>query len=266
MVDPEGSQGGNPEASASQAPGRRPILLHEHGVRLFACLLLNHDYLWFSGTEFSKRSETLPILHNYALTYSMGDYSYWQGPPAPQYEADLSRIPVYATPADGPRATRTRLTYNALDDLTLRTDAGPRGINTPDLGYRTYIDPVFAPGDDRRNPSGFLAYLFTFDGRAPKGVTRIGKKGTACRVRWSEIPGPRAFWSNGVTEPTHPVNPLDISGQLLAYEPVVLPPHMLCRCAHVQGDWFVRGETPDRQRHVVHIPRRVLERMGRSDA
>jgi CRISPR-associated protein Csc1 len=225
--------------------------------------MLNHDYLWFSSTEFSKRSETLPILHNYALTYSLGDYSYWQGPASPRYDADLANIAVYATPAAAPRATRTRLTYNALDDLTLRTDRTDRvrGVNTPDLGYRTYIDPVFASGRDARSPDGFLTYLFTFDGRAPKGVTRLGKKGGVWRVLSTELPSPRAVWRSDATEPSHPVNPLDVAGEVVAYEPVIIPPHLLYRRARVRADWFVFGETPDGQRHAIHVPRRVLARL-----
>lgn len=251
----------DPPVHPAPAAEHRRLRLRDAGVRLFACRLLNHDYLWFSGTEFSKRSETLPILHNYALTYSLGDYSYWQGPPTPRYEEDLAEIQVYATPADGPQATRTRFTYNALDDLTLRTDAGRRGVNTPDLGYRTYINPVFGPGNPRR-PAGFLTYLFTFDGRAPKGVTRLGKKGTAWRVLSSEIDDPVATWRTGIVQPRHPINPLDVSGAIVAYEPVLMPPHMLCRRAQVRDDWFVSAPDKDRESHTVHVPRRVLGRLG----
>lgn len=251
---------GSAEPSPEPEPAQRRLRLKEFGVRLFACRLLNHDYLWFSGTEFSKRSETLPILHNYALTYSLGDYSHWQGPSVPQYEQDLALIPLYATPADGPLATRTQFTYNAMDDLTLRTDAGPRGINTPDLGYRTYLDPVFAAGD-RRRPAGFLAYLFTFDGRVPKGVTRLGKKGTSWRVYWSELRDASAVWTEDSVRPQHPVNPLDVSGQIVAYEPVLIPPHLLCRRAELRRDWFVRSRSEDNEWHAVHVPRRVVARM-----
>ena len=49
-----------------------PIRLADHGVRLFAGRLYNHDYLWFSSTEISKVSTTLPVIHNYALTYASG--------------------------------------------------------------------------------------------------------------------------------------------------------------------------------------------------
>jgi CRISPR-associated protein Csc1 len=255
---------GVPDPAAGTPPAVRSISLGEHGVRLFACILLNHDYLWFSGTEFSKRSETLPVLHNYALTYSLGDYSHWQGPATPRYEEDLANIPLYATPASSAEATRTRLTYNAVDSRSLRTDAGPRGVNTPDLGYRTYINPVFGPGEDARQRGGFLTYLFTFNGSVPKGVTRLGKKGTAWRVRSTEVTQPRAVWRAGSTDPSHTLNPLDVSGEVVAYEPIALPPHLLCRRASVRGDWFVFGDTGDGQRHTIHVPRRVLLRLGRA--
>ena len=43
-------------------------------IRLFVGRLYNHDYLWFSSTEISKVSATLPVLHNYALCYALSGY------------------------------------------------------------------------------------------------------------------------------------------------------------------------------------------------
>ena len=57
------------------------------------------------------------------------------------------------------------------------------------------------------------------------------------------------------TRPTHPVNSLDISGNVISYDPIMLPPHMLFRTAEITEDWFVFSG-----RHRVHVPGRVMER------
>jgi CRISPR type I-D-associated protein Csc1 len=230
------------------------ISLHDHGVRLFACRLYNHDYLWFSSYEISKLSTALPVLHNYALIYSLGDFSYgisWET--APHYEEDLVRIPLYATPALATFWSRTRFTYNAINERTRGTDR-PDGINSPDLGWRNYLDPIYPTDDRAAQQLGFACYVFTFDGRRPKGVTRLGKKGAAIRVRWEEIERPLAVFRDEPVRPTHPLNPLDISGRVNSYEPVNIPPHLLLRTAEVREDWFVFAAP-----HRVHVPKRVLE-------
>jgi CRISPR-associated protein Csc1 len=248
----------SPPAPHPKVIDRRPVALNEHGIRLFAGRAHNHDYLWFSGYEISKLSATRPILHNYALTYALGNFSYWIGPGTlPRYEEDLAQIFLYALPALAESATYTRVTYNAVNSLTLRTDDAPRGINSPDLGYRTYLDPVWDNGDVRF-PNGFQVYVFTFDGNSPRSVARLGKKGAAVRFRWEEIPAPRAVFREEPTQPTHPINPLDVGGEVVAYDPIMLPPHLLLRIAYIRNDWFVFQE-----RHRVHVPKRVLARASK---
>jgi CRISPR-associated protein Csc1 len=237
------------------------ISLQDHGVKVFVGRVFNHDYLWFSTTEISKRSETIPVLHNYALTYALGDFSYWQGPPTPQYESDLAKIRLYALPSASDSATRTRLTYNAVNSRTLRTDDKPSGVNAPDLGQRTYVDPVF--GAQAQSISGFTVYVFVYDDARPKSLFRLGKKGAAMRARWTEVQQPRAVIRDAPVEPTHPVNPLDVGGEIVTYEPVMMPPHLLLRRVQIQKDWFVFAEL-DRFYHRIHVPKRVLTRLEES--
>lgn len=246
------------QPNVESEPARRSISLQEHGVRVFVGQLFNHDYLWFSTTEISKRSETIPVLHNYALTYALGDFSYWRGPPTPQYEADLDQIRLYALPSASSSATRTRLTYNAVNSRTLRTDDKPSGVNAPGLGWRTYVDPVF--DIYAQSGAGFTAYVFVYDDERPKSVFRLGKKGAALRATWVEVESPRAVMRDTPVEPTHPVNPLDIGGEVVTYEPVMMPPHMLLRRAQIRNDWFVFVQL-DRTYHRIHVPRRVLRRL-----
>ncbi|MGQ9570549.1 MAG: type I-D CRISPR-associated protein Cas5/Csc1 [Thermodesulfovibrionales bacterium] len=234
------------------------IPLNERGVRLFICRLYNHDYLWFSSYEISKISATFPIIHNYALCYSLSDYSYGiykLGDP-PRYEKDLQQMNLYATPGACGTFSRSRITYNALDSKTLSTDfPNLRGINTPMIGKRIYLNPVFQEGQSKQEP-GFLSYVFTFDGSVPKGLIRLGKKGCAIRVLREEIINPTAFLKKEKIRPTHPVNPLDISGKIIAYDPVSIPPHLIFRVADIEDDWFVLVKN-----HKIHIPKRVITRI-----
>jgi len=245
---------GQPEAEPETS--RRRISLQDQNIKLFVGRVFNHDYLWFSATEISKRSETTPVLHNYALTYALGDFSYWRGPPTPRYESDLDQIQLYALPAVSDSATRTRLTYNAVNNKTLQTADKPGNVNAPDLGQRTYLDPVF----DTQSGKGFTVYVFTFDGNNPKSLFRLGKKGAALRARWTEVDQPRAVMSDAPVEPTHPVNPLDVSGEILTYEPMMMPPHLLLRRTQIRNDWFVFAN-PNGTRHRIHVPGRVMARL-----
>lgn len=238
----------------SDALRREPLKGHLH---LFVGRLYNHDYLWFSSTEISKTSTTLPYLHNYALCYALAQFE--RGTvigSTPTYADDLAQMPLYATPATIGSVEKTLVTFNAVDALTLRTDIKPP-VNTPDLGQRTYLNPIFERRNIDKPTNGYTFYLFTFNDELPRSVFRLGKKGCSVRVRWSEIESPQAEWSEKSLRPTHPVNPLDVGGKIIRYEPVMMPPHLLMRIADIQDDWFVR-----RGPHVVHLPKRVVERIG----
>jgi len=231
------------------------IDLAEYGIRIFYCRLYNHDYLWFSSYEVSKVSSTYPVIHNYALSYSLSDFSYgiYRGS-TPRYEKDISGFPLYATPAFREECEKSRFTYNAVNSLTLRTDDAPRGINSPGIGWRVYLNPAW--GENVRSKNSFNCYVFTFDGSVPRGVARLGKKGAAIRVVCEEITNPQAVFSNKAIRPTHPVNPLDITGKVDKYDPVIIPPHMLFRTAEIEDDWFCV-----KKGHRVHIPKRVMARV-----
>lgn len=225
-------------------------------VRLFEGRLYNHDYLWFSSTEISKTSATLPVLHNYALCYALAHYERGISLSAtPTYFEDLAYIPLYATPAQpdfDAIPQRTAITFNALDSITLRTDVKPN-VNTPDLGKRIYLNLQFESLNIDKPRQGYIFYLFVFDQSHPRSVTRLGKKGCPVRVRWQEIEGAWAVFSSVPKRPTHLVNPLDVSGQIERYEPVAIPPHLLMRSAEISQDWFV-----ERAQHIIHIPKTVL--------
>jgi hypothetical protein len=147
----------------------------------------------------------------------------------------------------------TRFTQNAINSLTLRTDDAPGGINSPSLGYRLVLDPVWrlAQGDD---PSGFSFYIFAKSEYRLPPVFRLGKKGCPVRLYADEIASPVAVLAQSVVRPTHAVNPLDVQGEIRAYQPIPLPPHLILKTADIEGDWFVFSG-----RHRVHVPARFTD-------
>lgn len=240
------------------------IHLHERGVRLFAGRLYNHDYLWFSSNEISKVSTTQPFLHNYALCYalSLRSYRLCIGS-TPKYfenlEGEFGAMPLYATPAQlAGNAQRTTITFNAVNDLTLTT-GDSKAMNTPNLGKRVYLNLIWEPYHSERPRLGYEFYVFIFDNYRLPGVCRLGKKGAPVRVRWEELSNPVAVLREQPQRPTHAVNPLDVGGKLVSYDPISIPPHLLVRMTTIAQDWFVFNG-----RHTVHVPKCVLKRVDRA--
>lgn len=237
------------------------IRLFERGVRVFAGRLYNHDYLWFSSNEISKVSTTQPFLHNYALCYALSQRSYriCVGS-TPKYFEDADNefgaMPLYATPAHASHVQRTTITFNAVDSLTLTT-GDSKQMNTPNLGKRVYLNLLWEPQDVERPQLGYEFYVFTFDSYCLPSALRLGKKGAPVRVRWEELPNAVAVYRDEPTRPTHVVNPLDVNGRLVSYDPISIPPHLLLRTATLERDWFVFSG-----RHAVNVPKRVLTRAG----
>ncbi|MHB1420046.1 MAG: type I-D CRISPR-associated protein Cas5/Csc1 [Bacillota bacterium] len=229
--------------------------LEEGCYTLFEGRLYNHDYLWFSSTEIAKVSSTWPVIHNYALSYSLSQYSHglYKGN-RPCYDEDLAKMPLYATPAISYTATKTAFTLNALDDLTNRTDAGGK-INSPNLGKRVMLNPCFELSTEgRRLEGGYSFFCFVRKGYCPPSVTRLGKKGSPVRIYWRQFDSPKAFFREEPIVPAHPVNPMDISGEVLSYEPIMVPPHMLFRRVEIRGGWFIYADC-----RMVMLPQRVKQ-------
>lgn len=235
-------------------PMNKCLDLNAQGIRLYAGRCYNHDYLWFFSFEISKTAATLPLIHNYALSYALSGYShgvYAVGKP-PRYAEDLNAMPAYATPArpQGP-VSRTRFTQNAVNSRSLRTDDAPRGRNSPAIGWKLLLDPVWSNGVLQEDSVGFSFYLFTRGGYRPPSVVRLGKKGCPIRLEWKEIASEVAVLTDEPVRPTHAVNPLDIQGEIISYDPLPIPPHLIFRVVEIRNDWFVfSGE------HRVHVPGR----------
>jgi len=239
----------------------RIIRLHECGVRVLAGRLYNHDYLWFSSNEISKLSATQPVIHNYALCYALSHRSYGVCIGSiPKYiedpDGEFGAMPLYATPAYTEMVSRTTITFNALDELTLTT-GDSKTLNTPNLGKRVYLDPIWEQWDSEHPRRGYQFYVFVFGNYRLPGVIRLGKKGASARIRWKEIPQPIALFREEQQKPTHLLNPMDVNGKVISFDPVIIPPHLLFRTTTIAEDWWVFSEG-----HTIQVPKRILVRIG----
>lgn len=243
--------------------------LEDAGLSLWRGRFENHDFLWFATTDLNATASTWPILHNYALTYAICQFSHaaYRGF-RPSYDADLDTMTAYALPAQNTPAGRTRFTHNAVDEITLRTDkiVGPTGklkdarFNTPKLGRRVCLTPTMTiPGTG--DPAGFEVYAFGWNGFAPPPVFRLGKKGCPIRVWWERMEGANAVLDDTMFRPIHPVNPRDLLGSqadsLVSYHPVCLPPHLLYTRATLHNEWKIRLAAGV----WIHVPARVVRRL-----
>lgn len=250
---------------------RLVVGLEDYGVHVWHGHLENHDFLWFATSDLNATASTWPILHNYALTYAICQYSHaaYVGC-RPQYDLDLNTMKAYAVPTQNPHAGKTRLTHNALDELTQGTSAvvgssgkaTPARFNTPKLGHRICLTPAMQRGAGKASQRnvGFDLYLFTWDAYRPPSVFRLGKKGCPVRVGWREVETPTAVIPDNDFVPTHPVNPRDLlrppSESVVYYYPAIIPPHLLYAEATLRGEWAVHVP----QAGWVHVPSRVVRR------
>lgn len=233
------------------------IRLADHSVRLFYGVLEAHDFLWFASYDVSGLSTTEVVVHNYALTYALSRFErgivFEQGP---TYQDDLAQMPLYTTPADllvedNPFAGKVKLTWNALDTCTQRTqDPDYIKYNTPMIGRRIVVAPL----------TRFDFYVFALNGDQPPAAIRLGKKRSPCRVRYTEIPKPVAHRASDTFAPSHLVNPLDVEGKVEAFNVVNIPPHLLLRNARLREDYVVNHKE-GRAYHVIHVPGRVLKHL-----
>ncbi len=232
------------------------INLNENGVSLYRAHLSLQDYLWFSSSEISKVSTTIPVIHNYALSYALNQFSYalFIGN-TPKYEEDFKEnFKCYSTPAISFASRRESFTYNALNDL--KQTPGQTKINSPNFGYKTVIVPNYISEDKKESLYAFKFFIFCWKNEPLPSVIRLGKKSAVCRVYYEQIEKPIARFLKAKNSLHHPVNPLDVSGKIERGDLVRIPPHSFYRVATISSDWFIKGKT-----YNIHFPKRIMERI-----
>ncbi len=239
------------------------INLSDYNIQIFYGCLFLHDFLWFSSSEISRISTTIPVIHNYALTYAINQYSYaiYKGN-TPRYFEDLKKFPSYSTPARSFASRRESIMYNAIDDLRQTPGKDTDKYNSPKYGFKTVIIPEFATRTEKESPFAFKFYLFTFNGFKPPSVIRLGKKNTPARIYWEQIQNSTAQYYKNEKSPTHPLNPFDLNGEITGGVISQIPPHSFYRYVSIKNDWFIVQKKNRSEKHVIQVPKRILEKIG----
>lgn len=180
----------------------------------YRCVLVAHDYLFFTSTG-TRHTSMTNFIGNYALMYAINTQVNRTHRNAsgtkPFYTEDLKRFSLYATPAkplvvsEVPllfsvlkwnRWERVSHTFNSVYTLVQTTDS-TRKPNLPQIGSKE----KFAPLD---------TFEFFVIGGAPPTLVRLGKKHAACRIH--AYPLTLVKKSDDEFFVDHPVNPMDVSG------------------------------------------------------
>lgn len=79
------------------------------------------------------------------------------------------------------------------------------------------------------------------------------------RLEWETITSAVVVLVDKPMRPTQAVNPLDVQGEIVSYDPLPIPPHLIFRVAEIRNDWFVFSHIA-----TVHVPRRFQALQPRS--
>lgn len=204
------------------------------------------DYVLFASKTEPGQVVTEPLLHGWALSFALARY---QGLRIlPDYEADLSRMPVYATPAEVIADTYEERT--TIHNHPGFEDATAEELNTMTFEHHRTI----APGTQ------FEGYCFASAGWVPPIHIRVGRYRRLVEVEAWPLGAIRPVWIDGPERLTHLVVVDDLpdpdSGAALTVIPewIRIPPTDLLRRPMLQNFHGMRvGE------HVVLVPKRIRE-------
>ena len=200
-------------------------------MRVYTCRLTLHESLFYATREVGRLYETGRYLHNYALTYALGlaTAPYFSPSQTPRYAEQLSPLNergIYVTPARGVKIEYQLATFKYADNAYhVEIEKGSR--NTPSFGRAKEISAgsifEFAVLSEREAL------------RLPKWI-RLGLWRSKAEVICVEAEARSEKRAEARAE--YPLNPLDVAGQLLAFDLLSMPPASLVDHAVVQTDWW----------------------------
>lgn len=214
---------------------------------LYRCQLELHDSLYFATREIGRLYETEPVLHNYALCYSLGlvdsdrysttvpeehSYRYFCPEQVPKYEEHLTPLNqqgIYVTPARAINHSTVLNTWKYADNR-YHVEMQKTQKNIPSFGRAKEIAPE----------SEFE--FFVISGKPltlPKWI-RLGKWASKARVEIAEIRDSRHYSSEKEFIFPYPLNPLDVmfSHQVISYDVINMPPVSLIQNTKIRGQYY----------------------------
>ena len=198
---------------------------------IYLCRLTLHENLYYATREIGRLYETGHCLHNYALTYALGlaVSPYFHARQLPHYREDLDPLnarAVYVTPARGLEVQYVMNTFKYASNL-YHVEMEKSSRNTPTFGRakEVAVGSVFE-----------FAVLSEHERlRLPRWV-RLGLWRSKAQLTVQEMAceAPRS----GIFTAALPLNPLDLSGQLLVFDLISMPPVSLLLNAQIDGTYY----------------------------
>jgi CRISPR-associated protein Csc1 len=133
-------------------------------MNVFRLDLTLHDYLFFATREIGYLWETVPIIHNYALTYALGfchSTYHSPNPQIPKYNKHLEQVNIqglYVTPAK----LNLALSGSQLSDTqtwSFAFNGEKNHLTMADRDYTRYNNPLIGRNKVIHPEVAFTAYL-----------------------------------------------------------------------------------------------------------
>ncbi|HEY9611119.1 type I-D CRISPR-associated protein Cas5/Csc1 [Allocoleopsis sp.] len=216
---------------------------------IYRCNLELHDSLYFATREIGRLYETEPVLHNYALCYSLGlvdsdrysttvpeehSYRYFCPEQVPKYEehlVPLNQQGIYVTPARSLCHAAILNTWKYADNR-YHVELEKTQKNIPSFGRAKEIAPE----------SCFEFFVISQKPlKLPRWI-RLGKWASKAEIAIAETQEVTPSTTESPFIFPHPLNPLDVmfSYQVLSYDTINMPPVSLIRNIRLRGGQFYR--------------------------
>jgi CRISPR-associated protein Csc1 len=200
------------------------------------CRLVLHDSLYYATREMGTLYETERYLHNYALSYALfgGHFihvPYFASGCRPRYHQDLEPLNergVYVTPARPVRWDYWLVTWKMAQVAYYRRPErfGARGNFPENYGRAKELAPE----------SEFELFVVSREAIELPRWIRMGKWASKILVTAGAPLEPTE--RTGVYVSSIPLNPLDATGKLTAYDVISMPPVSLVNNARLDGPFY----------------------------
>ncbi|HBB30864.1 MAG TPA: type I-D CRISPR-associated protein Cas5/Csc1 [Cyanobacteria bacterium UBA8803] len=214
---------------------------------IYRCQLELQDSLYFATREIGRLYETEPILHNYALCYSLGlvdsdryatrvpethSYRYFCAEQVPKYQEHLTPLNqqgIYVTPARAVHYGAVLNTWKYADNR-YHVEMQKTQKNIPSFGRTKEIAP--------ESQFEFLV-ISAQPLTLPKWI-RLGKWASKAELEIRETQEIKRSPTETEFLFPYPLNPLDVmfSHQVISYDVINMPPVSLIKNVRLRGQYY----------------------------
>jgi CRISPR-associated protein Csc1 len=204
------------------------------------CRLILHDSLFYATREMGTLYETERYVHNYALSYALFNdrligVPYFASGYRPNYAGDLRKLNesgIYVTPARPLKWDYLLITWKMAQVTYYRKPEqfGGRGNFPENFGRAKELAPE----------SEFEFFVVSRQPVTLPHWIRLGKWASKSLVEASPLLEIKERVGSFIS--ASPLNPLDVPGQLGAYDLISMPPVSLVVNARIEGPYY---ELPD---------------------